>query len=199
MIARRTAALAVAALLSGAAALPSALHAQQTDAPACQFQASGQELVNRASPPDSTSVRLGDGVAKICYSSPRARGREIMGELVPYGQPWRLGANEPTTLFLTVPATVGDVSLEPGSYALYAVPAQEQWEIVVNGSTERWGIPIDEDVRSRDVGSVAVEPAATDGLVENLSLDFEEGDEGASLVIAWERTRLEIPVRPGGS
>lgn len=199
MIARHSAALAVAALLAGSAALPSALHAQQADAPACQFQASGQELVNRASPPDSTSVRLGDGLAKICYSSPRARGREIMGELVPYDQPWRLGANEPTTLHLTAPATFGDVSLEPGSYAVYAVPGQEQWEIVVNGSTERWGIPIDEDVRSRDVGSVTVEPSSTDELVENLSLDFEESGDGASLVIAWERTRLEVPVRPGGS
>ncbi|MFB6240358.1 MAG: DUF2911 domain-containing protein, partial [Gemmatimonadota bacterium] len=161
--------------------------------------ASGQELVNRASPPDSTSIRLGDGVAKICYSSPRARGREIMGELVPYGKPWRLGANEQTTLHLTVPATFGDVALEAGSYALYAVPGKKQWKIVVNDSTERWGVPIDGDVRSRDVGSVTVEPARTDGLVENLSLDFEESGDGASLVIAWERTRLEVPLRPGGS
>lgn len=199
MIARHSTALAVAALLVGTPALPVALNAQQAETPACQFQASGQELVNRASPPDSASVELGDGVTKVCYSSPRARGREIMGELVPYGQPWRLGANEPTTLHLTVPAVFGDVSLEPGSYALYAIPGQEQWEIVVNGSTERWGIPIDEDIRSRDVGSVTVEPSGTDGLVENLSMSFEEADEGVSMVIAWERTRLEIPVRPGGS
>lgn len=199
MIARHSTALAVVALLIGGATLPPASHAQRAQTPACQFQASGQELANRASPPDSASVRLGNGVAKVCYSSPRARDHEIMGELVSYGQPWRLGANEPTTLHLTAPAVFGGVSLEPGSYALYAIPGQEQWEIVVNGGTERWGIPIDEDVRSRDIGSVTVEPSETDGLVENLSLSFEQGDEGASLVIAWERTRLEIPVRQDGS
>lgn len=197
MTIRTVAALAAASLLFGAGD-PAPAPAQQS--PACAFQASGEELMNRASPPDSASVRLGGQVAKICYSSPRARGREIMGELVPYGQPWRLGANEPTTLHVTFPAEIGGVRVEPGSYALYAVPGQDQWEIVVNEATERWGIPIDESVRSEDIGSATVSPSETGSVVENLTLSFDpQGESVAHLVIEWERTRLRVPVRRVGS
>ena len=193
MTGRNAVAIAAAALLLGAAGQPAPVLAQES--PACVFQASGEELADRASPPDSASVRLGDEVAKVCYSSPRARGREIMGELVPFGQPWRLGANEPTTLHLTFAADVGGVRVEPGSYALYAVPGGEEWEIVVNGDPQRWGIPIDESVRSRDIGSTTVTPEETGEMVENLSLTFEPRGEGsAHLIVEWERTRLRIPV-----
>lgn len=195
---RIVAALAAAVLLPVAVGGPAPARAQ--DAPACSFQASGEELTNRASPPDSSAVQLGGQFAKVCYSSPRARGRDIMGDLVPYGQPWRLGANEPTTLHVTFPAEIGGVEVEPGSYALYAVPGEEQWEIVVNGATERWGIPIDESVRSQDVGSTTVAPEETQSMVENLTLSFEkQGENEAHLVIEWERTRLRVPLRRPGS
>ncbi|MDP2496810.1 MAG: DUF2911 domain-containing protein [Candidatus Palauibacterales bacterium] len=190
----RTALALTAASLLLVAAGPAPAPAQES--PACAFQASGEELMNRASPPDSATVQLGGQVAKICYSSPRARGREIMGELVPYGQPWRLGANEPTTLHVTFPAEIGGVRVDPGSYALYAVPGEDQWEIVVNGATGRWGIPIDESVRSEDIGTVTVSPSETGSPVANLTLSFEpRGENEAHLVIEWERTRLRVPVR----
>lgn len=188
--------IAAALALLGASAVAPAQQAEASS-PQCSFRASGEELANRASPPDSSSARLDGGVAKVCYGSPRARGREIMGGLVPYGQPWRLGANEPTTLHVTAPTRVGDVRVEPGAYSLYAVPGQEEWEIVVNAATDRWGIPINEDVRAEDVGSVSVDPTRTDEAVENLTLAFEESEDGrVHLVIEWERTRLEVPVRP---
>lgn len=195
---RIVAALAAAVLLPVAAGGPAPALAQE--APGCSFQASGQELMNRASPPDSAAVQLGGQFAKVCYSSPRARGRDIMGDLVPYGQPWRLGANEPTTLHVTFPAEIGGVEVEPGSYALYAIPGEEEWEIVVNGAVERWGIPIDESVRSEDIGSITVSPAKTESMVENLTLSFEKkGESEAHLVIEWERTRLRVPLRSSGS
>lgn len=198
MSARDLVAAASISLLLAAPGWTPPAAAQQ--APTCEFQASGEELRNRASPPDSAAVRLDGGTAKICYGSPRARGREIMGELVPYGQPWRLGANEPTTLHLTFAAEIGGVRLDPGSYSLYAVPGPDQWEVVVNGATDRWGIPIDESVRSEDVGSTTVSAGQTGEMVENLTLTFErQGESSAHLVIEWERTRLEVPVRRVGS
>ena len=186
----RTTALAAAALL-----VPAATAAAQ-ETPACAFTAQGEELTGRASPPDSSSAELDGGVAKVCFSSPRMRDREIMGGLVPFGQPWRLGANEPTTLHVTVPASLGDVALEPGSYALYAVPGQEAWEIVVNDAVDRWGIPIDEQVRENDVGSVTVTPESTEATVEALDIRLEpmEGG-GATFVAEWEDTRVSVPIR----
>lgn len=199
MTGRNFAALAAAVLFLGATG-PPALAQEEATSLSCSYRASGEELRNRASPPDSASVRLGGEAARICYSSPRRRGRDIMGGLVPFGQPWRLGANEPTTLHLSFPAEIGDVRVEPGSYSLYAIPGEDEWEIVVNGATDRWGVPIDENVRSEDLGSVTVEPAETASMVENLDLTFErQGEDAAHLVIRWERTRLEVPVRRVGS
>lgn len=171
----------------------------QEEAPACSFRSPASELADRASPPDSSSIQLSGGTVKVCYGSPKVRGREIFGGLVPYGQPWRLGANEPTTLHTTVPLSVGGVRVEPGSYSLYAVPGPEEWQIVVNAATDRWGIPINEQVRARDVGSTTASPRATDESVESLRIRLEHADAGeAGLGIAWATTRLEVPLTVPG-
>ena len=169
------------------------------DAPACLYGASGDELTSRPSPPDSSVVRLGEGAVKVCYSAPSARGRQVFGGLVPYGRPWRLGANEATTIHVTVPAEIGTVRVEPGTYSLYAIPGESEWTIVVNRAADRWGIPIDEGVRAQDVGSFTVAPETTDH-VERFSIDLEPAEDGAAqMVIAWETTRVTFPVRAAGS
>lgn len=165
------------------------------DAPACRFTASGDELTQRASPPDSASAQLDAGTAKICYGAPSVRDREIIGGLVPYGEPWRMGANEPTTLHLTTAARVGDVQVEPGSYALYAIPGESEWTIVLNSNPERWGIPIDEEVRANDVGSFTVQPEPLESPVERMTIEMEgEEGRGARVTLEWENTRVSFPV-----
>lgn len=189
---------AAAGLLAAALILPSSAAAQE--APACSFQSPAEELDRRASPPDSSAATLGDGAVKVCYGSPRVRGRDVFGGLVPYGSPWRLGANEPTTLHTTVSLRVGEVSVEPGAYTLYAIPGPEEWTLVVNASTERWGVPIDDQVRAQDVGSLTVTPSATSETVEALSITLEaSGEESGRMVIAWADTRLEVPLTVAGS
>src|SRR5690606_25513914 len=166
---------------------------------ACAYGASGDGMTSRPSPPVSSAVRLGEGAVKVCYSAPSARDRKIFGGLVPYGQPWRVGANEANTLHVTVPAEIGTVRVEPGSYSLYAIPGESEWTIVVNRVVDRWGIPIDESVRAQDVGSFTVAPEATDH-VERLSIGLEPAEGGAAqMVVAWETTRVAFPVRPAAS
>lgn len=181
-----------------AAAAEGAMAAGATapEAPTCRFTASGEELTARASPPDSASVELGDATVKLCYSAPSMRGREIMGGLVPYGEPWRMGANEPTTLHLPFAATVGSIRVEPGSYAVYAVPGESEWTIVLNAAPDRWGIPIDEEIRAQDVGSFTVRPERLEQPVERMSIDLEAaGGDAGRLVLEWENTRVSFPIR----
>lgn len=126
---------------------------------------------------------------------PRKLGRPIMGRLVPYGEPWRLGANEATVLHLPFDASVAGVPVEAGSYSLYAVPGEESWEIVVNEETRRWGIPIDEEVRSRDVGSGTVSAEALEETVETLTIDLRRvAPDRAEMRIEWERTGVTVPI-----
>ena len=90
----------------------------------------------------------------------------------------------------------GDVNLKPGVYSLYAIPGAKTWQIVVNQSAQRWGIPIDDAVRAKDVGAVTVTSGGTDAPVETLTLRLDPASEGTvALVIEWERTRVQLTVR----
>lgn len=166
----------------------------------CFTTADAAQLAERPSPLDSAVVSLGAdegaGEAKICYGSPSANGREIMGTLVPFGVPWRFGANEATSLRLTARATVGGREVGPGAYSVYVVPGADSWEVVLNRSVERWGIPIDAGVRGNDMTSLVVTPESLETPVEALTMEFEAVEGGADLLASWERTRIRIPIRP---
>jgi hypothetical protein len=119
-----------------------------------------------------------------------------MGGLVPYGTTWRMGANEATAIHLPFAATIGGVALQPGSYSLYAVPGENEWEIVVNRKWDRWGIPINDQVRQEDIGSFTVPAEHAPDMVETLTFTWEpESDQGGNLVLRWEHTRVEIPIQ----
>lgn len=154
------------------------------------------EAQERPSPLQSTEFSYGDHDGLLCYGAPSARGREIMGGLLVYGQPERIGANEPTTLHLAGPANIGGVTVEPGSYSIYAIPNADEWAFFINSNWERWGIPIDESVRATEVGSFTAQPEATDEYVETLEYTFDAAAN--ALVFEWENTRVSIPVAPVG-
>ena len=177
-------------------ALPSPATAQ--DSP-CFVRGSMGEATARQSPLQVTEITLAGETATLCYGSPSARGRTVMGELVPFERRWRLGANEATALHLPIAAEIGGVSVEPGSYSLYAVPGETEWEFFVNSSVERWGIPINDAVMGSNVGSFTATPTASDGMVEQLTFTWETHGEGMGhLVMEWENTRVEIPVHAAG-
>ena len=144
----------------------------------------------RQSPLQELRFASGGGDALLCYGAPSARGRDIMGGLVPFGEPWRLGANEPTTLHLSAATSVGGVAVEAGSYSLYATPGESEWEFHVNSNFERWGIPIDDDVRASDVGSFSATPSATAEMVEMMTFEHVDG----ALRLSWENTQIDIPL-----
>lgn len=162
--------------------------------------ASLDEAKGRPSPLMETTFSVGGHGGTLCYGAPSANGRQVMGALVPFGEPWRLGANEATAFHLTGPAQIGGVTLEPGSYSLYAVPGEAEWTFYLNGSVERWGIPIGDDVRASDVGSFTAPVEATDGMVETLTFRFEPWEDGTmgDMVLEWENTRVKFHLHPVG-
>lgn len=163
--------------------------------PPCWVRGDPADLELRASPFDSASVVLEPGPVKVCYSRPRKLGRPIMGRLVPFGEPWRLGADEATAIHLPAAGTVAGVALEPGWYSLYVIPGEEEWRIVVNGEVRRWGIPIDDEVRRSDIGTGTVPVESTDELVELMTIRMERRSASAAdLVVEWDRTRVRVPV-----
>jgi hypothetical protein len=168
----------------------------QAGAATCWIRGSADKLAERPSSLDSAAVQLGGGTIKLCYSRPSARGRKVMGELVPFDQPWRLGANEATSINVPFAAEIGGVRVAPGTYTLYAIPGAAKWQIVVNRGVQRWGVPIDKDVRAGDVGAGTVTTESLGAPVETLTLKFAPAMGNATeLVVEWEKTRVRIPIR----
>lgn len=159
------------------------------------------DVTGRTSPYDSAVVSLATVEAKVCYSRPSMRGRVIFGPegsaLVPYGQLWRTGANEPTTLHLSGAAEVAGVAVEAGSYSIYTVPGEAEWTVIVNRSTEQWGIESQytPEIEAMEVGRAAVRSETMADAVELFTIRFEPaGADAADLVLEWERTRVRVPV-----
>jgi hypothetical protein len=186
--------MAAAVPESMAAAMPS------SGAMSCFLRgATMEEAAARPSPLGQTTFTLNGQEGLLCYGRPSANGRVVMGELVPYGTPWRLGANEATVIHLPVAGTIGGVAVQPGSYSLYAVPGTTEWTFHVNTQVERWGIPINADVMAGDVGTFTRPVAATPSMVEQLTMTWASHGEGMGhIVIDWENTRVEVPVHGPG-
>jgi len=153
------------------------------------------EAMDRPSPLGDTDIVMGGTVGKFCYGRPSARGRQVEGGLIPFGDPWRLGANEATAIHLAVPVRVGSVDLDPGSYSIYTIAGESEWEIVLNAEAKRWGIPIADEVRANDIGSFMVPVETVGEPVETLTATWEPGGaDNGNLVVAWGTTQVRIPV-----
>jgi hypothetical protein len=175
------------------AALPVTLAAQAPQA-SCTYLGTAADLARRPSPLDSVQATIDGATVKVCYGRPSARGRTMVGGVNPFGQPWRLGANEPTRLILPFAADVAGVHVEPGTYSLYVVPQATSWEVHVNKAVDRWGIPIDSAVQAQDAGTGTVPVETLEQSVEQLTMHLVPGSP-AELVVEWEKTRVRIPIR----
>lgn len=166
---------------------------------ACAPTASGADLAGRASPYDSTTIRIGAGQAKICYSRPSLRGRTMIGgEAVPFDTIWRTGANEPTIIHLDTAAEIAGIAVEPGSYSLYTVPRQgDSWTLIVNRSTSQWGAEsrYTQEVRAQEVGRADVAAERVDQPIEQFTIRPMEGQE-SGVLLEWQNSRVRVPIRP---
>jgi hypothetical protein len=149
----------------------------------------------RASPHDSASVALDGGTVKVCYGRPNVRGRPIMGGLVPYGEPWRMGADEATAIYVPFAAKIAGVKVAPGWYSLYAIPTAKDWQIVVNSDAKRWGVDIDAKVRAKDVGTGTVPAEKSAAPVEALTIALsKDSPTKATMDVTWADAHVRVPI-----
>jgi hypothetical protein len=119
------------------------------------------------------------------YGRPNVKGRTIWGGLVPYGEVWRTGANEATTISLTEDVKVEGQELAAGTYGVFTIPGESEWVVIFNKVPNQWGaMKYDE---AEDALRVTVEPTAAE-FVESM----EFGIDGSDVVLRWEN--LAVPV-----
>ena len=167
------------------------------------FMAKAQELKFApidASPADIVyfplnAAKAKDGsepLIKVVYSRPAKKARDIFGVLEQYGKVWRLGANECTEIKLFRRAKIGGKTIKPGSYSIYAIPNQDKWTLIINKQTDRWGAFTYD--KSKDILRTEVPVKTLDKPIENFSISFVPQVDGANMVLAWDKTLVELPI-----
>src|SRR5215469_3003191 len=139
-----------------------------------------QDKNKRPSPPASAHCSLPDGkTITVDYSSPRMKGRKIFGDLVPYGDVWRTGANEATTFVTTANLMVGGKDVPAGSYTIFTLPEQDKWTLIINKHTGEWGIPY--HYESEELARVPMQVSKTSSPVENFTIDLNQSGGSCTL------------------
>jgi len=159
-------------------------------APAARAQ---QDKTKRPSPPAKADCSFTDGkTVHIDYSSPRMKGRKIFGDLVPFGQPWRTGANEATTFVIDTNLLVGDQNVPAGSYTLFTVPTEKAWTLIVSKATGEWGIPYPGE--SSEFGRVPMKLSKLASPLENFTIAFDSSEGVCTMRLDWETTRAAVQI-----
>ncbi len=152
------------------------------------FAVSGQDLTFSnldKSPLDVVMYRDADksAIARIIYSRPSKKERKIFGELVPYNQIWRTGANEATEITFYKDVMIADQKVTAGTYSIYTIPNEEVWTFVLNSDTTQWGTNYNEE---HDVFKTDMDVSLAPQPIESFSINFVEEMEGAKIFMGWD-------------
>lgn len=145
-----------------------------------------------ASPRASFTQRVGMTDVTVRWSRPAVNGRKVWGGLVPFGEVWRTGADENTTLTFSSPVTVGGKALPAGTYGLHTIPGEKEWTVILSTEAGAWGSfsydPKEDAVR---FAAVPKEGPHEERLLFTLD---DPTDRSVTATLAWEKLRVSFPI-----
>jgi len=151
---------------------------------------SGVLAQDKPSSPSATATgKIGASNIKIVYCQPSVRGRKIMDGLVPFGEVWRTGANAATTIQIDAPIKIEGKDLAAGKYALFTIPNDTEWTLIINKESNQWGA-FNYNAKF-DVFRVKAKPSKTPGFVETFNISIIRDE----IVFTWENTRIAFKVK----
>ena len=147
------------------------------------------------SPHEKVSGTVGGATITVEYGRPYMKGRKIFGELVPYGKVWRTGADAASTFTTTKDLMLGSLHVPAGTYALFTVPGESEWTIILNKVAKTFGAFDYEKNKAQDLGQVKAPVAKLSSPLEQLTISIEsKGGQNGALKIAWENTSVSVPL-----
>ena len=148
------------------------------------------------SPFSKISQQVGLTDVTLEYSRPSAKGRVVFGELVPYNKVWRTGANAATKITFKEVAKIGGQTVLPGSYAIYTIPGEDLWTIIIHSNTTLRSIAGDAYKSADDIFRFEVKPIKTMNYVESFTMQFASlTSDSLELQLVWENTLISIPMK----
>lgn len=143
------------------------------------------------SPRDTVRVEGAGGASLwVDYGRPGKRGREIFGNVVPYGEVWRTGANAATQFRTDKALSFGGTVVPAGLYTIWALPSRAGWKLMVNSQTGQWGTEHD---AAKDIASIDMKVSTLPAAVERFTISVETSAQGGILNLDWDTTRAAAP------
>ena len=160
-----------------------------TDATAQKFSGLDKSPMDMASYP--ASGRVTSKMVRVIYSRPQLKGRS-MSDLAPAGKVWRTGANEAAEITFYQDANVAGTAVKAGTYALFTIPGDSEWTVILNSNLNQWGAYSYDE--AADVARVKAMASEASDSLEAFSITFQETDNGANMVMGWGTTRVSLPI-----
>ncbi|HEX4888240.1 MAG TPA: DUF2911 domain-containing protein [Luteibaculaceae bacterium] len=156
--------------------------------------ATAQIKTPQPSPVSTIKQELGLAEVEVTYSRPSAKGRTIFGDVVPFDKMWRTGANASTKIKFNEKLTFNGVAVDKGEYALYTIPGQTEWTVVLYKDLTCWGV-CDEYDATKEAARFKVTPRALSQSVETFTIAFENLSlNGGNLTLSWAKTAVDVKV-----
>jgi tetratricopeptide (TPR) repeat protein len=153
----------------------------------------GQVQTPQLSPVCEVNQTVGLTEINISYSRPSKRNRVIFGEVVPYNEMWRLGANKNSMITISEEIYFKQDTLPKGTYALFAKPSEDKWELVFYSEYSNWGTPENWE-ESKVALTLNADVSPLESSVETMCISIENiGTAAASLCITWDQVRVAFP------
>ena len=133
---------------------------------------------------------MGTANVEVAYSRPFKRGRVIFGNVVPWNQVWRTGANAATQFTTSADLMFGTTVVPAGKYTLWSLPTPTGTKLIINSQTGQWGTDYD---AKRDLALVDLTARVLNAPVEQFTIAVEPAGQGGVLKLAWDRTEYSIP------
>lgn len=149
------------------------------------------------SPEQTVTYTQGDLKIDVYYNRPSKKGRQVFGGLVPYGEVWRTGANETSTLTTNKDLVIDGRTVSAGKYSLWTVPGEREWKVILNTDVPGWGVNMDSKANRdplTDAVEVTVPVEPLDHDVEQFTITLPEQNGVPVLVLEWERSRVSVPL-----
>lgn len=157
------------------------------------FAQMDQDKSKRPSPPASASCDLGGGNSiKTDYSSPRLKGRKMIGDHDPYGKVWRAGANEATTFVTSEAIKVGGKDVPAGNYTIFTIPNPDKWTLIISKGTGEWGT--DYPGPDKDLLRVDMKVSTLPSKLENFTIAYDKTAMGCTMRMDWDTTRASVNI-----
>lgn len=144
------------------------------------------------SPRGAAEVTLAGKKISVDYGRPSMRGRKIMGELVPYDQVWRTGANKATHLTTEADLMIGNVLVPKGTYTLFTLPSASGWKLIINKHTGQWGIPYKPEYEQEELARIDMKVTTLSAPVEQFTISLTSANNTGTLKLEWETTSASV-------